>query len=264
MSRSAAANVPSRSIGGMSLPRRRCSATASRVQRVEDEVARAVPRLQLEHDAAVFAEPEPILRDRRPEHVAAELLQALTILPIHSDIAVEIEAVQMGVARSTGADPLRLPVSSQGHQPRARPRAQRYASLHRRAAETRQHQRVLRHRVGPRYSASGPRPRRSRSRDAGTNGGHEVGHLRIGGRRQGMKLHGVKRGREHAVEYERVEVDVQVERSAESSEKTGRPDSNDVLAADSRRAASAGREPAPGRSRALTCSLRRPTTSVLS
>ena len=136
-----------------SRPRDEGGKAPEKVQRVEDEVARAVRprRLQLEHDPAVLAEPEPILRDRRPEHVAAELLQALTILPIHSDIAVEIEAVQMGVARSTGADPLCLRVSSQGHQPRARPRAQRYASLHRRAAETRQRQRVLPHRVGPRY-----------------------------------------------------------------------------------------------------------------
>jgi hypothetical protein len=38
-----------------------------------------------------------------------------------------------------------------------------------------------------------------------------VGHLRIGARRQRMKLHGMMRGRgEHAVEHERVEVDVQV------------------------------------------------------
>jgi hypothetical protein len=36
-------------------------------------------------------------------------------------------------------------------------------------------------------SASGSR----QPDDAGANGGHEVGHLRIGGRRQGMKLNGI-------------------------------------------------------------------------
>jgi hypothetical protein len=44
-----------------------------------------------------------------------------------------------------------------------------------------------------------------------------VGHLRIGGRCHLMKLDGIKRRRgEHAVEHERVEVDVQVRRAAQA------------------------------------------------
>jgi hypothetical protein len=54
--------------------------------------------------------------------------------------------------------------------------------------------------------------------------GHQVGRLRIGGRRHLMKLDGIKRRRgEHAVEHERVEVDVQVERSTEALDEREAP-----------------------------------------
>jgi hypothetical protein len=66
-----------------SRPRDEGGKARKKVQRFEDEVARAVRprRLQLEHNAAVLGEPEPILRDGGPQQVAAELVQALAILP---------------------------------------------------------------------------------------------------------------------------------------------------------------------------------------
>src|SRR4029453_18525365 len=62
-------------------PRRERGQPRKQVQRLEDEVARAVLpwALQLEHDAAVLSEPEPILCDRRPQQVSAELLRHRTV-----------------------------------------------------------------------------------------------------------------------------------------------------------------------------------------
>jgi hypothetical protein len=77
--------------------------------------------LQLEHNATVPGEPEPILRHGRPQKIAAELLEALAIRARHGDIRVKVEAVEMSLARSARADPLSLRASPEGHHPRPRP-----------------------------------------------------------------------------------------------------------------------------------------------
>ena len=62
-------------------PRREGGQPRKQVERLEDEVARAVLpwALQLEHDVAVLGEPESILRDRWPQQVPAELLAPLAM-----------------------------------------------------------------------------------------------------------------------------------------------------------------------------------------
>jgi hypothetical protein len=69
------------------------------IQGLEDEVARPVRpcRLELEDDAPVLGEPEPILRHGGLEQIAAELLEPLAVLSVDGDVAVQIEPVQMGV-----------------------------------------------------------------------------------------------------------------------------------------------------------------------
>jgi hypothetical protein len=56
------------------------------IQRFEDQVTRPVRpfRLELEHNATVLREPEPILGHGGPEQVAAQLLEVLAILSIGS------------------------------------------------------------------------------------------------------------------------------------------------------------------------------------
>jgi hypothetical protein len=96
-------------------PRRERGQPRKQVQRLENEVARAVLpwALQLEHDAAVLAEPEPILRDRRPQQVSAELLAPLAILPADRHVRVKVEALDMGVPGPARGDPLGLGVAPQ-------------------------------------------------------------------------------------------------------------------------------------------------------
>lgn len=80
---------------------------ASKSKGPKPEVAGAIrPRgLQLEYDATVRGEQEPILRHGRPPEIAAELLEALAIRARHGDVGVKVEAVKMSVARATGSDP---------------------------------------------------------------------------------------------------------------------------------------------------------------
>ena len=59
---------------------------------------------ELEHDAAVLGESEPILRDGAPQQLPAELVEALTILPVHGDISVKVEPVEVSVPGPTGGD----------------------------------------------------------------------------------------------------------------------------------------------------------------
>jgi hypothetical protein len=69
--------------------------------------------LQLEHDAAILSEPEPILCDRRPQQVLADLLAPLAILPADRHIRVKVEALDMGVSGPARGDPLGLGVAPQ-------------------------------------------------------------------------------------------------------------------------------------------------------
>ena len=153
-------------------PRRQRGQPCQEVQGLEHEMGGAVsPRgFQFEDHATLSGEPEPILRVGRAEQIAAELLQSLPILSPHGDVGVQVEAVEMSVAGPTGCDPARLRVSPKGQQARARPFAQRYPPLHRRAAEPRQRRGLLRHRVGRRdVGVRGHAAARQQPEDAGPN-----------------------------------------------------------------------------------------------
>jgi len=60
------------------------------LQRLEHELARAIRprRLERERDAAIVEEPEPVLRHRRAEQIAAELFQARAVRCWHRDVGV--------------------------------------------------------------------------------------------------------------------------------------------------------------------------------
>jgi hypothetical protein len=91
-------------------PRRERRELLERRERLEDEMARAVRPggLEREHDATVLEESPPVLRHRRTEQIAAELLQACAIHGRHGDVSVEIEARQMRVPGRRREHPRRV------------------------------------------------------------------------------------------------------------------------------------------------------------
>jgi hypothetical protein len=121
-------------------PRRQRGQPREKVQGLEHEMGGAVPprSLQLEHHATLPTEPEPILGNGRAEEIAAELLESLPILSPHSDVGVQVEAVEMRVPGPTGRGPVRLRVPPEGQQPRARPFPQRHPPLRRASSPARQ------------------------------------------------------------------------------------------------------------------------------
>ena len=86
--------------------------------RGEDQVAGAVvPRArERAEDAAVGETGEPFLRERRAQEVAAEPLEAGAVVGTDGAIGVEIEALEVRVARADGPHP-------RAHRVPARPAA---------------------------------------------------------------------------------------------------------------------------------------------
>ena len=68
---------------------------------VEQQVGGAVPPggLELEEDAAVGAQAQPVLGQRRAQQIAAQVFEAGAIVRGNPDIGVEIEAIELGLAR---------------------------------------------------------------------------------------------------------------------------------------------------------------------
>ena len=121
-----------------------------KVHGLEDEVARAVRPcgLEPEDDAPIVEEPEPVLRDGRPQEVPAELFETRPILTAHRDIGMEVEPLEVRVPGPPGDNPVSLRVAAQSHGSRTRPGAQGYTPLHGGNAEAGQRRGLLSYRIG--------------------------------------------------------------------------------------------------------------------
>jgi hypothetical protein len=69
---------------------------------LEEQVRSAIAphRLEFDEDASVGAEEDAVLGERGAEEVAAELLKAGTIVGGNPEVGVEVEAVELGLARA--------------------------------------------------------------------------------------------------------------------------------------------------------------------
>ena len=119
-------------------PRRHRRQTLQEFQRLEHQLPRAVVprRLQLQRDAAVAPQPQPLLREGRTQDISAQTLQPRPIVRRHPHVGVQVEPVQVRLPR---------PARRHGSPCRARRRAAAPAPP----------------RVGPAPRAPAPRPRRS-------------------------------------------------------------------------------------------------------
>ena len=91
-------------------PRSERAQLLEELQRLEHELAGAIGpcRLQRQHDAAIVEEPQPVMRHRRPEQIAAQLFQARPICGRHLDVGVQIEPREVRVPRRGRARPGRV------------------------------------------------------------------------------------------------------------------------------------------------------------
>jgi hypothetical protein len=71
-------------------------------------------RLQGQEHAAIGGARQPLLRDRRPEHVACELFEAVAIVRRDGDVGVQVEAVEVGLAGAGGGHPRRATICQLG------------------------------------------------------------------------------------------------------------------------------------------------------
>jgi hypothetical protein len=72
------------------------------LDRLEEQMRGAIVphRLELDQDAPVAAEADAVLSERGTEEIAAELFEAGAIVGGDPDVGVEIEAIELGLARS--------------------------------------------------------------------------------------------------------------------------------------------------------------------
>ncbi len=156
-------------------------------ERLEEQMRRAVaPGLpQLDQDAPVGAASEPLLGQRRPQHVAAEPLESGPVAAGHPHIGMEVEAVQLDLAGAArGGDGAARVLAQPAHAP-ARAGSERDSPEHRGAGHAGQGGRFL----GERIRRSGlagmgiESAARQEPTQAATHRGQEVAHLLVGGRR---------------------------------------------------------------------------------
>ncbi len=70
-----------------------------------------------------LGEPQPLLREGRPQQVAAQPLQPRAIGPRHPHVGVQVEPVEMRLARPARGEPVRLRVAARRRAAAPRPRA---------------------------------------------------------------------------------------------------------------------------------------------
>jgi hypothetical protein len=76
-------------------------------------------------NAAVGGAVQPLLRDRRAQHVARELFEAVATVRRDGDVGVEIEALEMRLAAARGGHPGRARHARQLQHPRPGPELRR-------------------------------------------------------------------------------------------------------------------------------------------
>jgi len=95
--------------------------------------------LELHQHAPVGQQPQSLLSHGRPEQVSTEVLEPLPVVTGHAQVRVEVNAVEVGLARARGGDPRRVRLRSETPDARAGATADRHLAEHRRARDARQH-----------------------------------------------------------------------------------------------------------------------------
>ena len=167
--------------------------------------------LQFEPHLTLSCQTEPVLCDGRPKHVSADSFEALALTRRDENACMEIEAVLARVTRSERGRRVLLGLGSKSAHARTRPVAERHHALHGRRRDPRQHGRVLRPRVwcAARLVVVAQTPSIEQAPDARLDRREYVGDIRRSQRWRGMEPHARTIFREHAVDHERVDVDVQ-------------------------------------------------------
>jgi hypothetical protein len=203
--------------------RRQDGELGEQLDRLEEEMRGAVGPggLQRHGDAAIGGALETVLRDGWAQDVAGEPLQDRAIVGGDDLIGVEIEAVEVRVARPARDDPRSVGIAPDLENARAGAWAEGDTALHGGGAETGERRRFLGEGIdggGRRIvsaeveAAAGEEPEH-----AGADGGKEAGDLGVGGRGSRMELQAaIGTSGEHAVEGERVVVHVEIDGRAEA------------------------------------------------
>ena len=97
--------------------------------------------------APLASEPEAVLGDRRPQQVAAELLEPGAVVRRHEQVGVEIEAIEVGLARTGRGNPGRVGVVPDPQDVGPGPPAEGDPSLDGGAADASQGERLLGERI---------------------------------------------------------------------------------------------------------------------
>jgi hypothetical protein len=176
-----------------------------------------MPKLQLH--LSVIGHAQSIGRHRRPQGIAAHALELLALASRYEKTRMQIEAVRPRVTASRRGRLDRLERVPQTTKARASMRSERHGSLHGRGGQPRQHRRFVGPRVrhGALVIAFPEAPSIEQARDSRLHGGQHLCHIQRREARPGMKAHHTGVGfREHAVEHQRVDMHVEIERPAES------------------------------------------------
>src|SRR5438093_13611623 len=115
------------------------------------------------------------LGDRRPEDVAGEPLERGAVVSRDGDVGVEIEPLEMRLARAAGGDPGSVGLAADLEDAGAGVWPERYASLHGSAADTGQGGRFLGERVGVRRVLGREPAAREEAEHAAAEGGDQPG-----------------------------------------------------------------------------------------
>ena len=182
---------------------------------LEEELRGAIApdRLERDEDASVGPELDAVLGDRGAEEVAAELLEAGTIVGGDPDVGVEIEAIELGLTWAAGGAVTEIRLTAEAADAGTGAGAEGDAALDGGAGEAGQDGRGVGERVRRRRVVGGLEvPAGEQPPHAGTDGGEDVRHVLVA--REGCRVKGEVSGSslaEGAVEHERVEVDVQLQ-----------------------------------------------------
>jgi hypothetical protein len=181
------------------------------------------PRVpEREAHLAVGRQGEPLGRDRRPEHVAADPLEPIALPRRDDEPRMQVQPMPVRMTRADTPIDRRTRVSDTTNAGTGI-RPERDDPLHRRGRQTCERRRLVRPRIDPIVFGVAPGVILARSApleqppDPGLHGRQDLRDVQ---RRQTpcrMKpdhTRGV--AREHAVEHQRVDVDVQIERSPEA------------------------------------------------
>jgi hypothetical protein len=206
--------------GGHPRPRCQGGQPFQQLQRIEAQMRRAVrPAVpERQPDLAVTGPVQPLLRQGRPQRVATHPLQPIAVARSNHEPGMQIEAVG---ARVTGPQRGRRDLFwrvAALADARAGSRPECHAPVDRRGRHRRQDRRLLRPRIralavlgAARESAPLDQPR-----DAPRDPRHHVSHVLAHQPRNRMRPHGATTVREHAVQHERVQMHIEIQRPTEA------------------------------------------------